>query len=81
MDREHRLREFSYSIKSNKINILGISVKKKKEREKRAESLFEEIIAENIPNMGKERDRETQEAQRNPMKINKSRPTPRHIIV
>ena len=46
-----------------------------------AEGLFEEIIAENFPNLGKKTDIQIQGAQRAPIKINKSRPTPRHIIV
>ena len=46
-----------------------------------AEGLFEEIIAENFPNVGKKTDIQIQGAHRAPIKINKSRPTPRHIIV
>ena len=37
--------------------------------------------AENFPNLGKETDIEIKEAQRTPIKINKSRPTPRPIII
>ena len=49
-------------------------------RMKKAEILFEEIIAENDPNMQKETDIQIQEAQRTSIKINKSRSTPGHII-
>ena len=54
---------------------------KEEEREKRAENLLEEIIAENFPNLGKETVIQIQEAKRHPIKIKKSRPTPRHIII
>ena len=39
------------------------------------------MIAENFPNLVKETDIQIQEAQRTPIKINKSRPTPRHIVI
>ena len=42
---------------------------------------FEEIIAENFPNLGKNTDIQIQGAQGTPTQINKSRPTPRHIAV
>ena len=51
------------------------------DRDKRADNLFEEIIAENFPNLRKETDIQVQEAQRAPNKINPKRPTPRHIII
>ena len=45
------------------------------------ESLFEQIIPENFPNVGKETGIKVQEAQRTPFKINKNNLTARHIIV
>ena len=51
------------------------------EKEKGAENLQEEIIAENFPNLGKETDIQIQEAQRVPNKMTPKRPTPRHIII
>jgi len=51
------------------------------EREKGTEKIFQEIIAENFPNMGKEPLTQIQEAQRVPHKINLRRNTPRHIII
>ena len=51
------------------------------EREKGTEKIFQEIIAENFPNMGKEPFTQIQEAQRVPYKINPRRNTPRHIII
>lgn len=44
------------------------------------EKLFEEIISENFLNLGKETDPDL-EFTDNPPKINKSRPTPRHILI
>lgn len=38
-------------------------------------------MAENFPNLKKERDIQVQEAQRVPIKINPNRPTPRHSII
>ena len=46
--------ELSDSIKSNNICIIGIPEEEKRER--RAEHLFEEIMAEYFPNLGKETD-------------------------
>ena len=43
------------------------------EREKETEKIFEEIIAENLPNMGKEPLTQMQEAQRVPYRINPRR--------
>ena len=51
------------------------------ERDKGADHLSEEIIAENFPNLGKETDIQVQEAQRASNKMNPKRPTPRHIII
>ena len=53
----------------------------REESEKGAENLFEEIIAENFTNLGKETDIQFQEAQRVHNKMNSKRLTPRHIII
>lgn len=45
------LRDLSDKIKRNKIHIIGIP---EEEREKGPEKLFDEIMAENIPNLKKE---------------------------
>ena len=45
------------------------------------ENVFEEIMAENFPNLKKETDIQVQEAQRVPNKINPNTRTPRHIII
>ena len=78
MQNEKRLRELGDSIKCNNITIIGAP---EGEREKEAGNLFGEIAAENILNLGKETDNQNQEAQRTPIKINKSRYTPRHILI
>ena len=49
--------------------------------EKRPEKIFEEIIAENLPNIGKEIINHIQEAQRVPGRINPRRNTLRHIVI
>ena len=79
MDHEKRLWELSDSIQHNKICTIGVP--EEEVREKGAEGLFEKIIAKNFPNLGMETDIQDQEAQRTPTKINKSRPTPRHIVI
>ena len=49
-------------------------------KEKGIENIFEEIMAENFPNL-KETDIKIQEAQRTPNNLNPNRPTSRHIII
>ena len=51
------------------------------EREKGTEKIFKEIIAENLPNMGKEPLTQIQEAQQVPYKIKPRRNTPRNILI
>ena len=75
-DREERIiflkRELSKTIKYNNIHITGAS-----KGEDVTENLFEELIADNFPNLVKETDIQIQEAQRAPNKINPRRSTPR----
>ena len=78
MDHEGRLRELSNSLKHNNIRIIGVP---EEQKEKGAEGLFEQITAENFPNLGKDIDLEIQETQRTPIKFNESWPSSRHIIV
>ena len=70
MQRKNRPKEVSDSIKCNKICIIVVS--EEEQREKGAEILFEEITAEKCLNLGKETDIQIQEAQRNPININRS---------
>ena len=58
---EDSLRDFWDNIKHN-IQIIGIP--EEKEKKKETEKIFEEIIVENFPNMGKEIVNQVQEAQR-----------------
>ena len=51
------------------------------EKNRGIEEIFEQIVAENFPNLVKEISICVQEAERTPPKINKNRPTPHHIIV
>ena len=53
----------------------------RRRREKGPEKIFEEIIAENFPNMGKEIVNQVQEAQRVPGRINPRKSTLRHIVI
>ena len=50
-------------------------------REKRLEKIFEEIIDENFPNMGKEIVNQVEEAQRVTGRKNPKRNTPGHIVM
>ena len=58
---EDSLRDLWDNIKPNNIHI--IQVPEGEEREKGPEKIFEEIIVENFPNMGKERATQVQEVQ------------------
>ena len=58
---EESLRELWDNIKSTNIHIIGVP--EGEEREKETEKIFQEIIAENFPNMGKESLTHIQEAQ------------------
>ena len=64
------------NIKHTNIHIIGVP--EGEEREKGPEKIFEEIIAENLPNMEKEIINQVQEAKRVPDRINPGRNTPRY---
>ena len=76
---EDSLRDLWDKIKCNNIHIIGVP--EGEEREKGPEKIFEEIIVENFPNMGKEIATQVEEAQRVPGRINPRRNTPRHIVI
>ena len=59
----------------------NIWVPEGKEREKGPKRIFENIIAENFLNMGKEIVNQVQEAQQIPGRINPRRNTPRHTVI
>ena len=49
---EESLRELWDNVKRNNIHMIGVP--EGEERERRGQKIFQEIIAQNIPNMGKE---------------------------
>ena len=65
---EDSLRYFWHNIKHTNIRIIGVP--EEEEKKEGIEKIFEEIIVENFPNMGKERVNQVQEAQRVPYRIN-----------
>ena len=66
---------------NKRINIRILGVPEEEEKKKGSEKIFEEIIVENLPNMGKEIVTQVQEAQRVPYRINFRKNTPRHILI
>ena len=76
---EDSLRDFWDNIKHPNIWIIGVP--KEEEKKKGPEKIFEDIIVENFPNMGKEIVNQVQEAQRVPYRINRRRNMPRHILI
>uniref|UniRef100_A0A4X1U9I8 L1 transposable element RRM domain-containing protein n=1 Tax=Sus scrofa TaxID=9823 RepID=A0A4X1U9I8_PIG len=75
---ESNIRDLWNNIKWVNLRIIGIP--EGVEKDKGMESIFEEIITGNFPNL-KDTDFKMQEAQRAPNKLNPNRPTPRHIII
>ena len=76
---EDSLRDLWDNIKCNNIHIIGVP--EGEERGKGPKKIFEEIIVENFPNMGKGIATQVQEAQRVPYRIKLGRNTPRHIVI
>ena len=75
---EDSLRDLWDNIKCTNIRIIGVP--EEEEKKKGSEKIFEEVIVENYPNMGKEIVNQFQEAQRVPYRINPKRNTPTHIL-
>ena len=75
---EDSLRDFWDNIKHNNFQIIRVTGEEKK---KGTEKIFDGIIVENFPNMGKEIVNQVQEVQRVPYRINPRRNTPRHILI
>ena len=75
---EDSLRDLWDNIKRTSMRIIGVP--EEEEKKKGTEKIFEEILVENFPNMGKEIVNHVQEAQRVPYRMNPRRNTPRHII-
>ena len=76
---EDSLRDIWDSIKCSNIRIIGAP--EEEEKKKGSEKMFEEIIIENFPKMGKERVNQVQEAQRVPYGKNPWRNKPRHRLI
>ncbi|XP_070226243.1 LINE-1 type transposase domain-containing protein 1 [Bos mutus] len=76
---EDSLRDLWDNIKCMNIGIIGVP--EAEEREKGPKKTFEEIIVENIPNVGKEIIHQFQEAQKVPGRINPRSTTLRNIII
>ena len=76
---EDSLRDFWDNITCTSIGIIGVP--EEEEKKKGSEKIFEAIIVENFPNMGKEIATQVQEAQQVPYGINPRRNTPRHIVI
>ena len=76
---EDSLRDLWGNIKRTNIRIIGVP--EEEEKKKGSEKIFEEIIVENFPNIGKEIVNQVQEAQRVPYRINPRKNTPRHILI
>ena len=72
---EDSLRDLWDNIKCNNIRIIGVL--EGEEREKGPDKIFEEIIVENFPNMGKEIATQVREVQR----VNPRRNTLRHTVI
>ena len=66
-----KVRELSDALKRNNLCIIGIP--EEEERGESAEGVLEEIIAENFPDLRKEKGIEIQEAQRTPFRHNLNR--------
>ena len=76
---EDSLRDHWDNVKCNNIRIIRIP--EGEEREEGPEKIFEEIIVENFPNMGKEIATQIQEARSVPGRINPRKTTPRHRVI
>ena len=74
---EDSLRDLWDNIKCTNIRIIGVS--EEEEKKKGMEKIFEEIIVENFPNMGKEIVKSRKH--RVPYRINPRKNTPRHILI
>jgi len=75
---EDHLRDLWDSIKCTNIHIIGVPGE---EREKGPETIFEETVAENFMNTGKEIVNQVQEVQSVPSRIIPRRYTPNHIVI
>ena len=75
---ENNLTDLWENVKCTNIRIIGVP--EEEEKKKGTEKLYEEIIVENFPNMGKEIVNQVQEVQMVPYRIKPRRNTPRHTL-
>ena len=85
-NKEKRMKRIEDSLRdlwdnSKRTNIQIIGVPEEEDKKKGAEKIYEEIIVENFPNMGREIVNQVQEVQRVPYRINPRRNTPRHVLL
>ena len=78
-DHEERLREINDSLRRKNLRLIGVL--EGAEWDRGPESIFEQIIAENFPNLGRETGIQIQDIERSPTKINKNSSTHQHLIV
>ena len=76
---EDKLRDLWENTTNTNIHIIGVP--EEEEKKKGSQKIFEEVIVEIVPNMGKEIVTQVQEAQRVPSRINPRRNTSRHILI
>ena len=77
--KEDNLRDLKDNVKCPNMRIIGVP--EEEDKKKDHEKIFEEIIVENFPKMGKEIITQVQETQRVPNGINPRCNTPRHILI
>ena len=75
---EESLRELWDNIKHTNTQVIWVL--EEEEKKKGTEKIFEEIIVENFPNVGKEIDNEVQEVQ-SPLQVKPKENTLRHILI
>ena len=75
-DHEERLREINDSLRRKNLCLIGVP--EGTERDRGPESVFEQIIAENFPNLRRETGIHFQEIERSPPKMNKN---PQHLDI
>ena len=76
---EDNLRDLWDNVKCPNIRIIGFP--EEEDKKKDHDKIFEEIIVENFPKMGKKIITQVQETQRVPDRINPRQNTPRHILI
>ena len=76
---EDNLRDLWDNVKHPIIHIIGVP--EEEDKKKGHEKIFEEIIVENLPKMGKEIPTQVQETQRVLNRVSQRQITPRHILI